>query len=161
MQNYKPHYVGLLVALLFSPLTAMSAEPGNNIKIVEADFAQVFQDLQDEVINKGLVIDYIGHVDTMLERTSEASGASESPYLHAKYFQFCSSALTHEAVAADSQNLAMCPYLVFAYETKAKTGNVSVGFRDPTLTSSEKSQAVAAKIRNLLQGIVEASTSGN
>jgi len=161
MKNYKPFYVGLLVAMLFSPQTAMSAEPGDNIKTVEANFAQVFQDLQDEVVNKGLVIDYIGHVDTMLERTSEASGVEKSPYLHAKYFQFCSSALTHEAVAADSQNLAMCPYLVFAYETRAKPGTVSVGFREPTLTSSEKSQAAATKVRNLLQGIVEASVSGN
>ena len=79
MKNYKPFYVGLLVAMLFSPQTAMSAEPGDNIKTVEANFAQVFQDLQDEVVNKGLVIDYIGHVDTMLERTSEASGVEKSP----------------------------------------------------------------------------------
>ncbi len=48
------------------------------IKTVEADFEDVLTDLQDTIINKGLVIDYVGNVDNMLERTAKAVGSSMS-----------------------------------------------------------------------------------
>jgi uncharacterized protein (DUF302 family) len=161
MKYFKLGQAAVILAILLAPVTAQAAEPGDFIKTVEGNFEEVFQDIQDEVVNKGLVIDYVGHVDTMLERTAEASGRDQSPYLNARYLQFCSSALTHEAVAADTQNLSMCPYLVFAYETRDKPGTVSVGFREPNLTASEKSQAVAAKVRGLLQGIMDTAVTSN
>lgn len=161
MKSYKAIYTALLTATLLNPASTVAAEQGQYLKTVDASFDQVFQDLQDEVINKGLVIDYTGHVDTMLQRTAEVSGVEKSPYLKAKYFHFCSSSLTHEAAAADTRNIAMCPYLIFAYETQAKPGTVSIGFHEPNLTSSAESQAVASKIRDLLRGIVEASINNN
>ncbi len=151
--------IAFAAAMSAAPVIVSAGEPGDTIKTVTGDFDEVFADLQDLVINRGLVIDYVGHVDKMLERTAEAAKGSGSssgvaPYLNARYMQFCSSALTHEAVEADAQNMAMCPYLVFAYETKADPGRISVGYRQITLAPSPASQAAQAKVHDLLQAIV-------
>jgi hypothetical protein len=124
------------------------------MKTVEAAFDTVFQDLTDAVVNRGLVIDYTGHVDTMLSRTASVAGSGKSPYANARYMQFCSSTLTHEAVAADASNISMCPYLVFAYETTAEPGKVVIGFRPPDLRNDDASKAVRQKVEKLLGQIV-------
>ncbi|PCJ96166.1 MAG: DUF302 domain-containing protein [Hyphomicrobiales bacterium] len=121
---------------------------------IEADFEDVYFDLQDAIITQGLVVDHIGNVDDMLARTSDTVGGS-SPYLHAKYLQFCSATLTHEAVQADPNNLAVCPYVVFAYETSSNPGTVVTGYRIPTLGSSPETVAVFAKVRALMDSIVQ------
>ncbi|MFZ1815475.1 MAG: DUF302 domain-containing protein [Rhizobiaceae bacterium] len=118
----------------------------------KADFGDVVADLQDSIVNKGLVIDYVGHVSDMLTRTSEAAGTS-NPYANAIYLQFCSSARTHAAVAVDPRNIAMCPYVVFAYEEAVKPGVVNVGFRRP-ITTSENPSAELAEVEALLEEIV-------
>ncbi|MEM9029124.1 MAG: DUF302 domain-containing protein [Pseudomonadota bacterium] len=132
---------------------------------VEAAFEDVVFDIKDAIVNRGLVIDYTGHVDKMLERTSKAVGSetaagSKSPYLHAKYFQFCSAKITHEVVSANALNLAICPYVVFAYELKSKPGTVHVGFRRPIADPSRRSQAALAKVEALLLEIIKEATSG-
>ena len=151
--------ITLAAAMSAAPVIVSASEPSDTIKTVSGDFDEVFGDLQDVVINRGLVIDYVGHVDKMLERTAEAAKSSGSssgvaPYLNARYMQFCSSAPTHEAVEADAQNIAMCPYLVFAYETKADAGRISVGYRQISLSSSAASQAAQAKVHGLLDAII-------
>ena len=130
----------------------------------QGNFEEVFQDLQDTVVNRGLVIDYTGHVDTMLERTSEAAGSvtktgNKSPYLHAKYIQFCSAKLTHEAVSANPYNLAICPYVVFAFEAHADPGKIVVGYRRPLPGPSLMTKEAFAKIDNFLEEIVKEATS--
>ena len=119
----------------------------------ESSFEDAVSDLEDAVINQGLVIDYKGMVGDMLARTGEAAD-SKTPYSNAIYLQFCSAALTHSAVAADSRNIAVCPYVVFAYET-AEGGEVSVGYRRPIGVKSAESDAAMAVIDKLLQEIVD------
>lgn len=142
-----------LAVLPLAPALANGEE--TRMKSVDASFDTVLQDLQDAIVNRGLVIDYVGHVDTMLERTAEASGVKETPYLNARYMQFCSSALTHEAAAADPSNLSMCPYLVYAYEARTAPGKVVVGYRAPDVRGDAASQAAGALVEALLKEIVD------
>ena len=142
-----------LAAVATMPAVANGEE--DRMKTVEASFDAVLQDLQDAVVNRGLVIDYVGHVNTMLERTAEASGVQQTPYLNARYMQFCSSALTHEAAAADPSNLSMCPYLVFAYEARNAPGKVVVGYRAPDVRGDDASKAAGVKVEALLKEIVD------
>lgn len=142
-----------LAGVVIAPAMANGEE--DRMKTVEATFESVLQDLQDAVVNRGLVIDYIGHVDTMLERTAEASGVTQTPYLNARYMQFCSSVLTHEAAAADPSNLSMCPYLVFAYEARNAPGKVVVGYRAPDVRSDDASKVAGAKVEALLKEIID------
>lgn len=155
--NFKLSSIALAATIFLTPATSWSGEPGKTIKTITGDFDEVFGDLQDAVINRGLVIDYVGDVGKMLERTADAAKGADTkaPYLNARYLQFCSSALTHQAVDADVQNLAMCPYVVFAYQTRAEPGEVSVGYRQIQLAPSDASQAALAKVHGLLKAVVD------
>lgn len=143
------------LSLAFLPHDAAAAIASAKKK---AAFEDVMQDLQDAIINKGFVIDYIGNVDDMLKRTGGAVGG-ESPYIAAKYLHFCSAQLTHGAVEADPLNLAVCPYVVFVYEAKADPGTVVVGYRDFPEGSNDASKSAIAAIVKLLDGIVAETTS--
>lgn len=141
------------------------AQPADQVHFsTKAAFDEVFQDLKDAIINRGFVIDFTGHVDTMLERTSGVAGSvtksgEKSPYLHAKYVQFCSAKLTHESVSANPYNLAICPYVVFIFESRAKPGTIVVGYRKPQAGPSKLSRAAFAKITKLLADIATEATS--
>ena len=139
---------------------ASAAQEGPQTHMVEAPFEDVMLDLQDAVVGRGLVIDYTGNVDKMLERTAEAAGSvtesgTKSPYLHAKYIQFCSAKLTHEAVSANPQNLSICPYLVYLYETQDQPGTVHIGYRKPVFGPSKASHKIETKINTFLQAIID------
>ena len=152
----------LAAATCIAPATVSGGEPGDTIKTVPGEFEEVFGDLQDAVINRGLVIDYVGDVGKMLERTAEAAkGDTKVPYLNARYLQFCSAVLTHEATDADVHNLAMCPYVVFAYQTRAEPGRVSVGYRQIQLMPAAASQAAQAKVHGLLEAVVNDAVGAN
>ncbi len=129
------------------------AEAGITSTKKKAAFEDVVQDLQDAIINKGLVIDYIGNVDDMLQRTGSAVGG-ETPFLAAKYMHFCSAQLTHTAVQADPMNVAVCPYVVFAYEAKAEPGTVVVGYRDMPNGANDASTAAIDEIEKLLDEVI-------
>lgn len=161
--NYLAAAIALTTAIAAAPTSALAGAPDETIKTVAGEFDDVFGDLQDAVINRGLVIDYVGDVGKMLERTADAAKASDSkpPYLHARYLQFCSAALTHEAVDADVHNLAMCPYVVFAYQTRARPDEVSVGYRQVTLAPAATSQAAQAKVHALLEAVVNEAVGAN
>ncbi len=163
---FKQSCIALAATIFLAPAIAWSGEPGKTIKTITGDFDEVFGDLQDAVINRGLVVDYVGDVGKMLERTADAAkgvtgSSTKVPYLNARYLQFCSSALTHQAVDADVQNLAMCPYVVFAYQTRAEPGKVSVGYRQIQLAPSDASQVALAKVHDLLQAVVNEAAGAN
>lgn len=128
-------------------------------------FEDVFADLKDAVINRGLVIDYVGHVDKMLERTSAAAGSvtasgSKSPYLNAKYVQFCSAKLTHSSVSANPFNLSICPYVIFIFEAKTDPGKIVVGYRRPIPPGpSRLTKKAFTAIDKLLDGITKEAAS--
>ncbi len=152
----------VLITTTFSAVFNASAQDKavtHYTKTVQAEFVDVFADLQDAVINKGLVIDYVGNVDNMLNRTSSTAGSvtsdgEKSPYLNAKYMQFCSSKLTHKAVSADPHNLAICPYIVYMFETRAKPGNITIGYRPPIFGPSKRSRKIKAEVLEFLESIV-------
>ena len=160
--------IGIALTLTaFFAASSLSIAQDNPIthytKSVQAEFDDVFADLQDSVVNRGLVIDYVGNVDNMLLRTAKAVGSvtsdgQKSPYLHAKYMQFCSAKLTHKAVSADPENLAICPYIVYLYETRAKPGQVTLGYRPPVFGPSKRSRQIKAEVLEFLQGIISEAT---
>ena len=163
-------YTRLFAALLWLCIAATFgshsfAQPADKVHFTtKGTFSEVFQDVKDAIINRGFVIDFTGHVDKMLERTSGVAGSvtksgEKSPYLHAKYVQFCSAKLTHESVSANPYNLAICPYVVFIFESRAKPGTIVVGYRKPQAGPSKLSRAAFNKITKLLAGIASEATS--
>lgn len=145
-----------LVALsaLAAPLQAGELHDGYYLSSSENTFEDVVADIEDAIINQGLVIDFIGHSGDMLDRTAEAL-ETESSLSGAQYFTFCSSKLTHAAIAASPENMAICPYVVFAYQLKSDDDTVQLGYRRPIGASGEASEQALADIEALLKSLVD------
>ncbi len=129
------------------------------IKTVEGEFEDVFFDLQDNIINLGLVIERTGDIGQMLERTAKAVTGSEAgdnaTYAHAKYLLFCSSKLTFKSTTADPRNISICPFIVYAYETRANAGKVSLGYRNPDLGTLDKKDPISVEIHEFLKALID------
>lgn len=138
-------------------------ELGYRVHTKTGKFEDVRDDLRDAIIDKGFVIDYVGHFNTMLERTAADTGSvtplgAKSPYKHAEYMQFCPAKLTHEAVSATPFAIANCPIAIFVYETGAEPGKINVGYRLPVATPSKVMRAVNEKLIAVLDEIARKAT---
>lgn len=143
-----------LAALTTAPARAQTDASGFYLTDVEGTFADVLFELQGAVVDRGLVIDFEGHVGDMLSRTADVV-EMDSPYVEAEYFQFCSAPLTHAAVAASPDNLAICPYVVFAYTLESAPDVVKVGYRRPSGGTDPASVEALGAIDELLRAIVD------
>jgi hypothetical protein len=121
---------------------------------VSDSFDNVAQSLADAIVNRGYVIDYTAQIGPMLHRTAADVGASTNVYTDARSMQFCSATLSRRAMEADPQNIAFCPYVLFAYELAAKPGEVVVGFRKLDEQGSPESREAIAAINSVLDEIV-------
>ncbi|MEM9634751.1 MAG: DUF302 domain-containing protein [Pseudomonadota bacterium] len=122
---------------------------------VTAAFEDVRFDLENAIVNRGLVIDYVSHIGTMLDRTAADVGSDKKIYENAEAMLFCSADLSRKAMEADPANIAYCPYTVFVYETPGTPGQVTVGFRNLSETGSDASKSAIAEVNKLLNGIAK------
>jgi uncharacterized protein (DUF302 family) len=124
------------------------------IYTVEGDFEDVRLDLENAIVNRGLVIDYEAFVGDMLNRTAEDVGADQQIYTRADTLQFCSAILSRRTMEADPINLAFCPYIVFAYEEAENEGTIHVGYRRLPEAGDEESRGALFEVNALLDEIV-------
>lgn len=114
--------------VLAAAAPAAAAEPVTTVT-TQAAYADVLQDLEDAIVNRGYVVDYRGRVGEMLQRTAADVGAAKPLYKAADFMHFCSAVMSRAAMEADIGNIAYCPWVLFAYETEESPGTVVVGFR--------------------------------
>ena len=122
----KLHLAPLLAFLLATPAMADKAIT----YIVQEDIEDVLFSLESEIIGRGLKIDNISHVGTMLDRTAMDVGATEKIFFRAQVFSFCSATVSREVMQVNPANLAYCPYSIFAYTTPDAMDTTVVGHDD-------------------------------
>ena len=149
-------FAALALAL---PAAAADTQLGYTALKKKASFEDVEADLRDAIINRGMKVDYVGHIGKMLERTSSAVGSvteegSKSPYKEAKYFQFCSAKITHDVISKNPLNISICPYVIFLFELKTEPGVVHIGYRRPFGGPSAISRKAIAQVETLLSKII-------
>lgn len=156
------HLALIAIAMLVGVSVVVAEEPGYRIHTKAGKFEDVRDDLKDAIINRGFVIDYVGHLGAMLERTAEAAGGATAGaslrYRNAEYVQFCPSKLTHEAVGASPFAIANCPVSIFIYEALVEPGKIVVGFRLPAATPSDALREINRKFTSLLDEIAVEAT---
>lgn len=146
-------------ALAILPLPAAADNDIHEVT-VDADFAQVKQDIADAIINRGLVIEHTAQIGDMLARTREAVGSDKTIYTTAENVQFCSAVLSRKMMEADARNIAFCPFIIFYYERAGASGVVHIGYRE--LDADDESDATEAALKQvnaLLADIVAEVTS--
>ncbi|MBN9670275.1 DUF302 domain-containing protein [Roseibium aggregatum] len=126
---------------------------GVTVYEVSGAFEDIRFDLENAIVNRGLVIDYVSHIGNMLDRTGSDVGSEKQIFIDAQSMLFCSANLSRKAMEADPANIAYCPYTVFVYETPDKPGSVTVGYRELTKTGPEASKMAIAEVNALLDEI--------
>jgi len=120
---------------------------------VEESYETVSFDIETAIVNRGFVIDFKGDIAMMLENTTNVSDSSEKVYKHAGFWQFCSAAITRKLVEKSPDNLGHCPFVIFAYETVAEPGHVTIGYRP--LSGEPGSDSTITEVNDLLASIVK------
>ena len=114
-------------------------------------FESVKENVEDAIIDRGMVIGRTLHAREMLERTGPDLGFSRSVYLEAVTLEFCSAAISHRMIATDPVNIVVCPFTIAVYVKADEPDNVFVSFRRPVPVGDDGS--IAADIFSLLDGI--------
>lgn len=140
------------------PMAAPMASADTAVKSYTAKktFEDARFDLTNAITEKGLVIDYTGHIAKMLERTGADIGSTKPVYSAAEYVTFCSAKLSRQMMEADASNMGLCPYMMFVYETVAKPGEVVIGYRRLPDDGNPASKAAFKEINALLDGVAKA-----
>jgi uncharacterized protein (DUF302 family) len=119
-----------------------------------AKFEDVFEEAKLAIEAKGLVVDYVSHVNAMLERTGKDVGSGKKLYADARALVFCSALLSRKTMEADPANVAQCPYAITVYATVQQPGTVHVAYRRPWRPDgSAASKAALKEVEALLDGI--------
>lgn len=147
----------LPLLVLLAPAPALAGGSHGDLRIYSkkgAAFADVAADIEDAIVNRGYVIDHKGFIGDMLARTGPDTGAGGSPYVDARYFSFCSAALSGRMMNADPRNIGYCPYVVFVYELKSAPGTVHAGYRKLHEAGPDASEKAIEAINAMLDGLV-------
>ncbi|MBD3678317.1 MAG: DUF302 domain-containing protein [Rhodobacteraceae bacterium] len=116
--------------LFAAAVIALAAPAMAQDMAVTYDFDGSFDDatfaVENTIIGRGLVIDYVSHVGEMLARTGQDVGSDVELFEAADVFLFCSAVVSRKVMEADPMNIAHCPYSVFVFE---REGAVKVGYR--------------------------------
>ncbi|WP_427854413.1 DUF302 domain-containing protein [Gymnodinialimonas phycosphaerae] len=85
--------------------------------VITYEFDGSFEDgtfaLENAIIDRGLVIDYVSHVGEMLARTGADVGSDVEIFNNADIYLFCSAAVSRRVMEADPMNIVHCPYSIF------------------------------------------------
>jgi hypothetical protein len=159
MKTVQVAALALSVAFLWQTTTspqllAQAIDSGILARSKKAAYDDVRFELTNAVLNRGLEVDFNGHISNMLERTGADVGSARPIYRKAEYFTFCSAKLSRQMMEAEPLSIGLGPYVVFIYEAAAAPGTTHVGYRRLPAAGSSASQAAAAEINKLLEGIV-------
>jgi uncharacterized protein (DUF302 family) len=138
-------------------LSSASAGDNAHLKLytTKGSFADVRQDVEIAITNRGLVVDHVSHISEMLERTGKDLGLPGNIFGQAESLQFCSATVSRRMMQADPANIVFCPYSVVVYTLPKDPKTVYVGYRRPELVGSPASKASLKAVEELLDGIVK------
>jgi len=106
--------------------------------------------VENAILGKGLVIDYVSHTGEMLARTKADVGGTKDLFEAADVFLFCSASLSRQVMEADPMNIAHCPYAVFVAD---QAGEVIVGYRQMPEGAMQEVQALLDDIAREAAGV--------
>jgi len=153
--------LSFIVSIFLAGVSSSLADTGSiRMASTQENFEDAFFEVENAIVDRGYVVDYVAHIGKMLERTAADVGAASAIYRNARTIQFCSAVLSRKAMEANPANIAYCPYAIFVFERADTPGVVYVGFRPlPTGTEEESRKALSA-VNELLEEILSEVTGG-
>jgi len=135
----------LLAGLLALAAGPLAAQDQAIVYPFEGSFGDATFAVENAIIGRGLVIDFVSHVGEMLARTAEDVGSDVDLFKEADIFLFCSAQVSREVMEADPMNIAHCPYGIFVAD---REGAVLIGYRTYPDGEMQKVQALLDEIVN-------------
>ena len=148
----------ILLNIITSGAVQAAGKPGLKLFVAEVEFEDAAFELENAIVDRGLKIDYRGHIGKMMERTAADFGGDRSDYKDAQFITFCSVPLTRAMIKADASNIGFCPYIVFLYELRSEPGKTYVGYRRPVASGTPDSVKAVQAVDDLLSKIVQQAT---
>ena len=143
----------VLVAVMLIP-PSMAASDDVVVREVKGQYAEVKEQVLFAIENRGLVLNYVSHIGTMLERTGRDIGRPRAIYGNAELLEFCSAVVSRGTMEADPRNIVFCPYAIAVYTLPDEPGMVFVGYRKPAISGSQQSAEALGAVGRLLDEIV-------
>ncbi len=138
---------------LFSSF-AMAADNYTVVFKAKGKYEDVRDSVQMAIEGKGLKINSMNHIATMLERTGKDLGATKQVYEGGEQFEFCSAQVSRCMMEADPHAIVMCPYIISVYKIPGDDA-VYVSYRKPIQTKNPKLNKVLKQIEKLLTEIIQ------
>lgn len=152
--------LSLSVILSILPLpvdgqTLVKETADRRIYSIDGEYAFYREMLEDAISAEGLVVNAIGNISGMLERTGADLGATTVLYLHAESFEFCSAVYSRRMMEADPHSIVFCPYVVTIYELADEPGIVYMGFKRLPRTGNPAIDAANDEVDALKDRIID------
>ena len=136
-----------LTALLAVMTVSASAEEWRTARASPAAFADTRDAVVLAIENRGLVLNFTGHISEMLDRTAGDLGNARRIYEQAEVLEFCSATLSRQMMETDPHEIVNCPFTIAVYALAGEPGKTWVAYRKPAGKS-------AARLEKLLREIV-------
>ncbi|MBK1672222.1 DUF302 domain-containing protein [Ectothiorhodospira shaposhnikovii] len=120
---------------------------------IEGDYALYREALEMAIIDRGIVINNVAHIGTMLSRTGADIGG-EAIFIQAEALEFCSAVLSRRMMEAEPHHIVFCPYVISVYELADEPGVIHLAYRRPTLLGDARSREALEAVDTLLDEIV-------
>ncbi len=122
--------------------------------VVEGTFADVRDDIEMAITDRGMIINNVSHIGNMLARTGKDLGLGKKIYNDAEALEFCSSTVSRRMMEANPHNIIFCPYIIAIYTLPGEKDIVHVAFRRPIPVGSKESREALQAVEKLLDDIV-------
>lgn len=133
---------------------AQSRDTYMKMVTVTGKFEDVREDLEFAITGRGIVINNVSHIGSMLKRTGKDLGAKKVIYGKAEALEFCSATVSRNTMEADPHNIVFCPYIIAVYTLPAEEGKVYLSYRRPQLVGTKASKESLKAVENLLDSII-------
>ncbi|MFO8004162.1 DUF302 domain-containing protein [Thioalkalivibrio sp.] len=149
-------FLSTLALLLLLPATQAQEmileTEDRRIYTVEGEYAFYRDMLESAITGEGLVINAVGNIATMLERTGADLGG-ENLYLQGESLEFCSAVYSRRMMEADPHSIVFCPYVIAIYELATEPDTIHIGYQRVPIVGDEASRKALQDVEDLLDRI--------
>ncbi len=148
-----------LAALLLGIPSAQAQDPvidtdERRIYAIDGEFGFYREMVESAITDQGLVVNYVGHIATMLDRTGGVEPGA-GLYRNGESLEFCSATYSRRMMEADPHSIVFCPYVIAVYELTAEPGTIHIGYQRVPIIGDAASQQALQDVEDLIERIID------
>lgn len=147
--------LAILLVLPFSHAQELVLDTEDRkIYSIEGEFDFYREMLESAITDEGMVINAVGRIAEMLDRTGTDLGLGERVYLNGESLEFCSALLSRRMMEADPHSIVFCPYVIAIYERVEQPGTIFIGYQRVPIVGDKATREALRDVDALLDRVV-------